>query len=220
MEDYAAKMALKTDAALREYVVGYAQYREAAVLAALAELRQRGQPAPEEPTLRPQLEAAAQQAAAAEPANAPAQSPDPAALPPEDQPVLYTPGVIVLFSVLFTTIIPGAVLLALNLRRLKQTRAIWGLVAFVVVYLIGEVVLVNMFMKTYKLSPLFTSLLNLPAILAYILWFWPRYVGTHQFQPRGWLVPLFICFVIFLALGLLARYWLQHVPGAAQLLKQ
>ena len=42
MEDYAAKMLLKTDAALREYVAGHAQYRDAAVLAALAELRRRG----------------------------------------------------------------------------------------------------------------------------------------------------------------------------------
>ncbi|MEJ7662021.1 MAG: hypothetical protein WKG07_21845 [Hymenobacter sp.] len=48
-----------------------------------------------------------------------------------------------------------------------------------VAYLIGEAVLVNLFMKTYKLSPLFISLLNLPAILAYILWFWPRYVGKQ-----------------------------------------
>ncbi|WP_223653362.1 hypothetical protein [Hymenobacter psoromatis] len=220
MEDYAAKMALKTDAALREYVTSYAQYREEAVLAALAELRQRGRPAPEEDTLRPQLEVLAQQAATAAPASVPSRPADPTALPPEDQPVLYTPGVIVLFSVLFNTIIAGAVLLAINMRRLKQTRAIWGLAAFVVAYLIGEAVLVNMFMKTYKLSPLFVSLLNLPAILAYILWFWPRYVGTNQFQPRGWLVPLFICFVILLVLGLLARYWLQHVPGAAQLLNQ
>jgi hypothetical protein len=59
MEDYAAKMALKPDAALREYVTGHAQYREDAVLAALDELRRRGQPALEEATLRPQLEAAA-----------------------------------------------------------------------------------------------------------------------------------------------------------------
>ena len=55
MEDYAAKMPLKSDADLRGYVTGYAQYREAAVLAAFDELRRRGQPAPEEPALRPAL---------------------------------------------------------------------------------------------------------------------------------------------------------------------
>ena len=59
MEDYAAKMLLKTDAALREYVTGHVQYREAAVLAALDELSRRGQPAPEEAALRPGLETGA-----------------------------------------------------------------------------------------------------------------------------------------------------------------
>ncbi|TDN36267.1 hypothetical protein E4631_08445 [Hymenobacter sp. UV11] len=214
MEDYAAKMALKTAADLRAYVTGYVQYREEAVLAALAELRQRGQPAPEEEALRPQLEAMVQQAATAQ-----LSQPIPAeasALPADDQPVLYTPGVIVLFSVLFNTIITGAVLLAINMRRLKNTKAIWILVAFVLAYLIGEAVIVNQFMKSYTLSPLFVSLLNLPAILAYILWFWPRYVGTHAFQPRSWLVPLLVCFVIVIGLGLL----LPHLPGAAQFMKQ
>jgi hypothetical protein len=217
MEDYAAKMALKPDAALREYVTGHDQYREDAVLAALDELRRRGQPAPEEASLRPGLEAAVQvqQAEAAIKARELSRA-ESQPVPNEEQPVLYTPGVIVLFSVLFNTIITGAVLLALNLRRLKQTKAIWGLAAFVLAYLIGEAVVVNLFMQKYALSPLFVSLLNLPAILVYILWFWPRYVGTHQFQPRGWLVPLLVCFAILMGLGLL----LSHVPGAAQLMKQ
>jgi len=215
MEDYAAKMALKTAAALREYVTGYVQYREEAVLAALAELRQRGQPAPEEEALRPQLEATVQQAAVTVQLSQPTPA-EASALPPDEQPVLYTPGVIVLFSVLFNTIITGAVLLAINMRRLKNTKAIWVLVAFVLAYLVGEAVVVNQFMKSYSLSPLFVSLLNLPAILAYILWFWPRYVGTHAFQPRGWLMPLLICFGIVIGLGLL----LPHLPGAAQFMKQ
>lgn len=219
MEDYAAKMALKPDAALREYVTGHAQYREDAVLAALDELRRRGQPAPEDASLRPALEAVVQ-AQAAEAEASRLNSRNSAEVPAEEQPVLYTPGVIVLFSVLFNTIITGAVLLALNMRRLKQTRAIWGLAAFVVAYLVAESAVVNLFMQKYNLSPLFISLLNLPAILAYVLWFWPRYVGTYQFQARGWLLPLLICFVILMGLGLALRYWLQHVPGAAQMLKQ
>ena len=220
MEDYAAKMALKPDAALREYVTGHAQYREDAVLAALDELRRRGQPAPEEATLRPPLEAAVRtQTEAAAEATRLARAND-SKLAPEEQPVLYAPGVIVLFSVLFNTIITGAVLLAINMRRLKQTRAIWGLAAFVLGYLLAESAVVNLFMQKYALSPLFISLLNLPAILAYLFWFWPRYVGTYQFQPRGWLVPLLICFVLVVGLGLALRYWLQHTPGAAQMLKQ
>jgi lysylphosphatidylglycerol synthetase-like protein (DUF2156 family) len=220
MEDYAAKMALKPDAALREYVVGYAQYREGAVLAALNELRQRGQPAPEDATLRPTLEAAVQQQQAEELARQPTPIVNGEVVPEDEQPVLYTPGVIVLFSVLFNTILAGAVLLALNLRRVNRGKAIWGLAAFVLGYLVLESVIINAIAQKGQLNPLLLSLLNLPAILAYVLWFWPRYVGTYQFQPRGWLMPLLVCLVIMMGLTLLARYVLQHVPGAEQMLKQ
>jgi lysylphosphatidylglycerol synthetase-like protein (DUF2156 family) len=219
MEDYAAKMALKTDAALREYVTGHAQYREDAVLAALDELQRRGQPAPEDATLRPPLEAVVreQQAAQAKLAAAtPAAEKD---VPEDEQPVLYTPGVIVLFSVLFNTI-AGAVLLAINMHQVKRTKAIWGLAAFVLVYLVVESLIVNAMLRSGPLNPLLLSILNLPAILAYVLWFWPRYVRTYQFQSRGWLVPLLVCLIIMVGLGLLARYAVQFIPGAEQLLKQ
>ncbi|RZK22262.1 MAG: hypothetical protein EOO56_09200 [Hymenobacter sp.] len=223
MEDYAAKMALKPDAALREYVTGHAQYREDAVLAALDELRRRGQPAPEEQALRPPLEAAAQalrtQQAAAEASLPTARTGDEAAVPEADQPVLYTPGVIVLFSVLFNTI-AGAVLLAINMYQVKRTKAIWGLAAFVLVYLVAESMIVNALMHNGPLNPLLLSIMNLPAILAYVLWFWPRYVGTYKFQARGWLVPLLVCLIIMVGLGLLARYLLHFIPGAEQMLKQ
>jgi hypothetical protein len=223
MEDYAAKMALKPDAALREYVTGHTQYREDAVLAALDELRRRGQPALEEATLRPQLEAAAQtlraQQAAAEASLPTARTGDEATVPEADQPVLYTPGVIVLFSVLFNTI-AGAVLLAINMYQVKRKKAIWGLAAFVLVYLVVESMIVNAMMRSGPLNPLLLSILNLPAILAYVLWFWPRYVGTYQFQARGWLVPLLVCLIIMVGLGLLARYALHYIPGAEQMLKQ
>ena len=220
MEDYAAKMALKPDAALREYVVGYAQYREDAVLAALDELRRRGQPAPEETDLRPSLEAAVRQQQAEEQARQPAPASSGEVVPEAEQPVLYTPGVIVLFSVLFNTILAGAVLLALNLRRVNKGKAIWGLAAFVLGYLVLESVVISAIAQKGTLNPLLLSLLNLPAILAYVLWFWPRYVGTYQFQPRGWLTPLLVCLVIMMGLTMLARYVIQHVPGAEQMLKQ
>lgn len=220
MEDYAAKMALKTDAALREYVTGHAQYREDAVLAALDELARRGQPAPEDATLRPPLEATVREQRAAQ-AKMEAATPIAAdkEIPESEQPVLYTPGVIVLFSVLFNTI-AGAVLLAINMYQVKRTKAIWGLAAFVLAYLIVESLIVNAMMRSGPLNPLLLSILNLPAILAYVLWFWPRYVGTYQFQSRGWLVPLLVCLIIMVGLGLLARYAVQFIPGAEQMLKQ
>jgi hypothetical protein len=75
-------------------------------------------------------------------------------------------------------------------------------------------------LRSGPLNPLLLSILNLPAILAYVLWFWPRYVGTYQFQSRGWLVPLLVCLIIMVGLGLLARYAVQFIPGAEQMLRQ
>ena len=220
MEDYAAKMALKSDAALREYVTGHAQYREDAVLAALDELRRRGQLAPEEAALRPQLEVVVQQQAAerasASASVAAAETP----VPEGEQPVLYTPGVIVLFSVMFNTILAGAVLLALNLRQVKRSKAIWGLAAFVLAYMVGESLLLNGLLRKGPLNPLILPLLNLPAILAYVLWFWPRYVGTYQFRSHNWLMPLLVCLVVMLGIFLLGRYAMQHLPNAQGFLKQ
>lgn len=211
MEDYAAKMALKPDAALREYVVGHAQYREEAVLAALNELRRRDQPAPEDATLRPTLEAAVQQQAAATQATREAA----AEVAEEDLPPLYSPASIVIISAV-VSVVAGAVLLAINLYRLKRSSAIIGLVSFVLVYLMGEAFVLRLLLAQHLFTPIAAFLLDLPLILAYVWWFWPRYVGTTQFQPRNWLLPLGIC--LLLKFG--AAYLLMLNPTVAQMMKQ
>ena len=211
MEDYAAKMALKPDAALREYVVGYAQYREGAVLAALDELRRRGQPAPEDATLRPSLELAVQQQATAT-KEAPEMTPD---ADEEDLPTLYSPASIVVISAV-VSVVAGAVLLAINLYRLKRSSAIIGLVSFVLIYLIGEALVLRLLVAQHLFTPLVAFLLDLPLILAYIWWFWPRYVSTYQFQPRSWLLPLGICLLLKFGLA----YLLLLNPTVAQMMKQ
>ena len=76
--------------------------------------------------------------------------------------------------------------------------------------------IVSIFLKKYPVNPLLLFLMNLPAILAYILWFWPRYVGTYQFQPRNW---LFLFSVLFTVIMLLS-YFVQHTLGLGQLPKQ
>jgi hypothetical protein len=212
MEDYAAKMALKPDAALREYVVGHAQYREAAVLAALDELRRRGQPAPEDATLRPTLEVAVQQQQVDETKAAREANPD---TTEEDLPVLYSPASIVVISAV-VSVIAGAVLLAINMYRLKRGNAILGLVSFVLVYLIGEALVLRLLLAQHLFTPMMAFLLDLPLILAYIWWFWPRYVGTFQFQPRNWLLPLGIC--LLLKFG--AAYLVMLNPTVAKMMKQ
>jgi hypothetical protein len=211
MEDYAAKMALKPDAALREYVVGHAQYREEAVLAALDELQRRGQPAPEDAALRPALEATVQQQAAATQAAREATT----ETTEEDLPPLYSPASIVVISAV-VSVIAGAFLLGINMYKLKRGSAIVGLVSFVLVYLIGEALLLRFLVTQHLFSPMMAFLLDLPLILAYIWWFWPRYVGTYQFQPRNWLLPLGICLLLKFGLA----YLLLLNPTVAQLMKQ
>jgi hypothetical protein len=210
MEDYAAKMALKTDAALREYVTGYAQYREDAVLAALDELRRRGQPAPEDATLRPQLEAVVQQARATAAAQAATEAEE------AELPRLYSPTGIVIMSAM-VWVGAGALLLAFNLHQLKRNKALIGLLAFAAVYLIGSNLLLNWLLAQHMLTLSMPFLLNLPLVVAYVWWFWPRYVRTYDFQPRNWLLAL--------GAGILlkffyASYVLMHDPAARHLIEQ
>ncbi|RZL16595.1 MAG: hypothetical protein EOO62_00850 [Hymenobacter sp.] len=208
MEDYAAKMALKPDAALREYVTGHAQYREEAVLAALNELRQRGQPAPEDATLRPQLEAVVAKAQADADALA-AEAPE---TDVADLPRLYSPAGIVVVSATIS-VVAGAILLALNLYRLKKGNVIIWLVAFVIAYVIGRALLLKWMIAHHLFSPWTAPLIDLPVIIAYVWWFWPRYIGTYQFQPRNWLLPLGIFMLVIFVVLLLN-------PGTAQQLKE
>ena len=197
MEDYAAKMLLKTDAALREYVTGHVQYREAAVLAALDELRRRGQPAPGEAELRPGLEAAAaEQRAREEAADAERRAAaSPAVAEAGAGPALYSPLSIVLFSLLFTMIM-GGVLMCLNLFRLGKKSAALGLALFVVVYLYAGGKVVAPLMMTLGINPVLGGLLfNVPAALLYGLWVWPRYVGAINYRSRSILIPVVIYFL-------------------------
>lgn len=204
MEDYAAKMALKPYADLRAYVTGHAQYREDAVLAALDELRRRGQPAPEDDDLRPTLEAVVQ-----EQARQAAQQPAP--VEEEELPRLYSPAGIVVMSAM-VSVVAGAVLLALNMRMMKRGKAVLGLAAFVLVYMVGRMLLITWLARNNMMTP-FTFIIDLPIIFAYIWWFWPRYVGTYQFQARNWLLPLGACILLLMIFFMLN-------PETAKLLRQ
>lgn len=225
MEDYAAKMLLKTDAALREYVTGHVQYREAAVLAALDELRRRGQPAPEEAALRPTLEtgAATQRTLdEAEVARQETMRPSAAVAPAEvaadadaNSPALYSPVTIVLFSVPFT-FLAGGVLLGLNLWRLDRKRALLGLVLFLVAYLVAIILLLKWALPIYGISTWYGPLINLPPILAYVLWFWPRNMGGINYRSRSWLPPLLLCFAFLYGMQKFNAYLMKKQPKAVQ----
>jgi len=222
MEDYAAKMLLKTDAALREYVTSHVQYREAAVLAAFDELRRRGQPAPEEAALRPGLEvAAAAQRTLDEAAEAERRQGLPATDAAtasgeidETTPALYSPMAIVLFSILpVSTMITGGVLMCMNLYRVGKKRATLGLAVFVVAYFFAGSALVNWAVFQQGMSPIWGVLLfNLPAALVYVLWVWPRYIGGTNFRSRSIIAPILVCMLIVWGAQRIMPYLIKQQP--------
>ena len=202
-------MALKSDAALREYITGHAQYREDAVLAALDELQRRGQPAPEEAALRPQLEAIMHVQQAAAQASATTETAE------EELPRLYSPAGIIVVSATFS-VVAGAVLLAMNFYQLKRSSAIVRLTLVVVAYLVGRAFLLKWLIGNHLLSLSMAFLIDVPLILSYIWWFWPRYIGTYRFQARNWLLPLGGCLLLLMGLS----YLLMSNPTTAQLIKK
>lgn len=219
MEDYAAKMLLKTDAALREYVTGHAQYREGAVLAALDELRRRGLPAPEDAALRPMLEVAAAEQRTRDEAAEAERRQTTAAPETEDAedagPALYSPVTIVLFSVSFTFLI-GGILLGLNLWRLERKRALLGLVLFLIAYVTAGALALMWAIPRFGLSAWYGQLFNLPAVLAYVLWFWPRNMGGINYRSRSWIPPLLLCFALVYGAQKLNTYLMKQQPKEVQ----
>jgi hypothetical protein len=219
-EDYAAKMARKTLAELHQYVTGRAQYREDAVLAALDELTRRGQSHPEEAHLRPELEREVrQQTARAEKARqqeTEATANSEAVEAEAVGPALYSPSTVTLFSVVFSMLAGGA-LMALNFKALRQTGATVRLVFFVIAYLVVGGLILQWLVQRYGLNPWFGAFFDLPAIVVYIFWFWPRYVGAKPYQSRSWLLPFAICAAIKIGLSLWAIRFLPQllkaIPG-------
>ncbi|WP_019946976.1 hypothetical protein [Hymenobacter aerophilus] len=221
-------MSRKTVAELREYVEQRYQYREEAVLAALTELERRGLPEPNAEALAAELRVGQQQterreaevrAEAAEQAQARrvARGEAPPVLAAPTGPALYSPGTIALFSILpMSTMLGGGVLLGMNLVRLRRFRALVMLVVFVLVYL---VLMTNLavLVVSQGVSPILAYFLfNVPAILVYVRWFWPRYVGTEPFRSRSMLPPIIVCFLLSLALQYAMPYLQKQQPPEVQ----
>jgi hypothetical protein len=207
-EEYAAKMSRKTDAELLLYLRNRAEYREDAVLAALNEAQQRQLPLEEfnPAALRAELEpvVAAQQAEEAK--RVAIQTADEEEEKEnEPRPVLYSPVTITLFTVFFTMLAGGA-LLAINFRTLGRSKAILQLVLFLLVYLVLFGLLAGPLLQAGLVLVLLFA--DLPPIIAYNLWFWPRYVGGQQYRSRSWLAPFLICMLLRIGLGMLLAPWL------------
>ncbi|TGD78524.1 hypothetical protein [Hymenobacter wooponensis] len=200
-EEYAAKMSRKTDAELLLYLRNRAEYREEAVLAALNEAQQRQLPLEEfnPGALRAELEPIAAQQQAVEAQRLASIRQEEEETTDEPGPALYSPVTITLFSALFSLFAGGA-LLILNFRTLGRKGATSRLVLFLIGYLILFAILVR---SLPQAAVAMLQLANLPPIIAYNLWFWPRYVGVQQYQRRGWGAPFIICMALSILLSML-----------------
>jgi hypothetical protein len=223
-DEYADKMSRKPLVELLLYVQNRAEYREDAILAALDELERRGEhpadAAAIRAELRPVVERQQQQKAAAEAASKTSEAAstgEPFAQ--TDAPLLYSPGTIVLFSMLpMSMMIGGGVLLGINLFRLKRMRALLGLIAFVVAYMLVGSQLLTWAVMQQGLNPfLGTLLFNIPAVLVYMFWFWPRYVNTDTYRSRSILPPIVICFLIVWGLQKAMPYLIKQQPKEVQM---
>lgn len=219
-DEYAAKMSRKTLPELLLYVQNRPDYREDAVLAALEELAKRGHEPAEAAAIRAELlpivEEQEKERQREQEAQKVAAEPVPAEV---SGPALYSPGTIVLFSMLSgSMMLGGGILLAMNLFRLGRKRALLGLIAFIVIYLLVGVQVLNWAVTQLGMSFLLGALLfNVPALLAYLLWFWPRYVRTDNYRSRSLIPPILICFLIAWGLQKAMPYIIKQQPKEVQL---
>ena len=215
-EEYAEKMSRKKLPELLLYVRNRAEYREDAVLAALDELDRRGQPQPEAASIRAELLPLVQQQTQQKQTREaeivrPVVTDGAPILSPVEGPALYSPGTIVLFSMLFS-FLAGGILMVLNMFRLKESGKAIRLALFIVGFLLVSTYGLQWLMTSYGLQMRFFSVaVNLIAVLAYLLYFWPRYVGPRPYVSRQWLPAMLICLVVMLALYRFAAPYLNSM---------
>lgn len=168
---YATKMAAKSELELMEYFNNHDKYVPEAVLAAVAELQNRGRTFTEAElaTLEPERQALRQ--AAIETATTETES----EVETADLPALYSPGAIFGFSIFFSLIF-GAALLAINVRQIGNRKASWGVIGFCVVYMFLEAVI----LYQLKLSSGMSVAFNLVGAVILNFYFWPKYIGIQQ----------------------------------------
>ncbi|OON70791.1 hypothetical protein [Hymenobacter sp. CRA2] len=212
MEDYAAKMAGKTDAELQLYVDRRAEYREEAVLAALTELERRGHAVPDASMLRESLQVAALQAAAQAPPAPPTWARPAEAAAVEEEPTgpeLYSPGTIAIFSIVFSCMV-GGVLLLLNFLRLRRYGGAALLMALVI-GMFGAQIWLPTYLAKLSVDPRAALIgFNLLMALLYVYVLWPLFIGAQSYQPRSWLTPL----LVMLGLSFFGLMLLRTVMGA------
>lgn len=190
---YATKMAAKTDTELLEYFHNHDKYVAEAVLAAVTELQKRGRIFTEAELATLEAEQQAVKQAVAETA---ASEEEEVLAPDQERPRFYTPGAIFGFSIFFSLIF-GAALLAINIRQTGNRKGGWVVIAFSLLYMLVEVVVLWQIKRSSGMSLAF----NLVGALILNYYFWPKYIGTQlDYEPKPIWRALFISILVVLPL--------------------
>lgn len=119
-----------------------------------------------------------------------------------EAPVYYSQIAIFWFSIAFS-LLAGAIMMAINLKRIHKNKACWLVLLFGVAYTTITVYGLSFVSR----STFLTLIVNSAG--AYIIneYFWNKYIDTAvKYQPRSITVPLIICFAITLPIIFLIIY--------------
>ncbi len=115
-------------------------------------------------------------------------------------PKLYSPQAIFGFTVFFSIVL-GAILLCINLKRLGKIREMNTVILGSFAYFFGGSLLLAGMAGNVIVSLLF----NIGGALLLNLFFWKKYIGDIPYERKQVWLPLLICLVIFIPIAL----WMQ-----------
>ena len=111
-------------------------------------------------------------------------------------PQLYSRKAINIFSVLFSVLF-GGILLAINLKKVNNKKAIFPVLIYSVVYTGLMIYILNLIPGKGGSTP-FTLALNLLGAIVLYNYFWGKYIGKEfQYRTKPIWKPLIIAIIIF-----------------------
>lgn len=124
----------------------------------------------------------------------------------EDKPQLYSKGLILIFSLLFSTIF-AAVLLMLNLKTIGKNKERTYVLLFAIVYLFATAAILQIF----SLPPNLTFIANVIGAAILNEYFWNKYIGRDtEYVKKSWIKPALVSVAV-------ALFFLLLIMGAGNL---
>lgn len=120
----------------------------------------------------------------------------------ESLPALYSKTLILVFAVLFSTIL-AAVLLIMNLRRLgKKKEGMWILL-FAIAYMMATAALI----AALNIDAGYSLIANVIGAAILNEYFWNKYIDNDlDFKKKSWMQPMLIALAIVLTLAYLLMW--------------